>query len=36
MPGPGGEPLAPGEYELRLMHDESYVVLATARFTQLP
>jgi endonuclease/exonuclease/phosphatase family metal-dependent hydrolase len=25
--------LAPGEYELRLLHDESYVVLASARFT---
>jgi len=36
MPGPGGEPLAPGEYEVRLMHDESYVVLAKARFTLLP
>ena len=30
QPGPGGEPLPPGEYELRLMHDESYVVLAKA------
>lgn len=36
LPGPGGEPLPPGEYELRLMHDESYVVLATASFTLLP
>lgn len=36
LPGPGGEPLPPGDYELRLMHDESYVVLAKARFTQLP
>jgi len=36
LPGPGGEPLAPGEYELRLMHDESYVVLAKAGFTLLP
>jgi hypothetical protein len=36
MPGPGGEPLAPGEYELRLMHDDSYVVLAGAAFTLLP
>ncbi len=35
-PGPGGEPLPPGEYELRLMHDESYVVLAKASFTLLP
>lgn len=36
LPGPGGEPLPPGEYELRLMHDESYVVLARASFTLLP
>ncbi len=36
LPGPGGEPLQPGEYELRLMHDESYVVLARASFTLLP
>jgi endonuclease/exonuclease/phosphatase family metal-dependent hydrolase len=36
QPGPGGEPLQPGEYELRLMHDESYVVLARAPFTLLP
>jgi endonuclease/exonuclease/phosphatase family metal-dependent hydrolase len=36
LPGPGGEPLLPGEYELRLMHDESYVVLAKASFTLLP
>jgi endonuclease/exonuclease/phosphatase family metal-dependent hydrolase len=36
MPGPGGEPLAPGEYELRLMHDDSFVVLAGAAFTLLP
>jgi len=36
LPGPGGEPLAPGAYELRLMHDESYVVLAKASFTLLP
>jgi endonuclease/exonuclease/phosphatase family metal-dependent hydrolase len=36
LPGPGGEPLPPGDYELRLMHDESYVVLAKAGFTLLP
>jgi len=36
LPGPGGEPLPSGEYELRLMHDESYVVLARATFTLLP
>lgn len=36
LPGPGGEPLPPGEYELRLMHDESYVVLAKARFAIQP
>lgn len=36
LPGPGGEPLPPGEYELRLMHDESYLVLAKASFTLLP
>jgi len=36
LPGPGGEPLLPGKYELRLMHDESYVVLARASFTLLP
>ncbi len=27
------EPLAPGEYELRLMREDSYVMLATVRFT---
>jgi endonuclease/exonuclease/phosphatase family metal-dependent hydrolase len=32
QPGPRGEPLPPGEYELRLMHDESYVVLAKSPF----
>ncbi len=36
QPGPGGRPLAPGDYELRLMHDESYVVLAKAPFRVLP
>jgi hypothetical protein len=36
LPGPGGEPLPPGEYELRLMHDESYVVLAKAPFRVQP
>jgi hypothetical protein len=36
QPGPGGEPLPPGEYELRLLHDESYVVLAGAAFRILP
>ena len=35
LPGPNGEPLPPGEYELRLMHDESYVVLAKAPFKLL-
>jgi endonuclease/exonuclease/phosphatase family metal-dependent hydrolase len=29
---PANGPLAPGEYELRLLHDESYVTLANARF----
>ena len=28
--------LAPGEYELRLLHDESYIVLASTRFTIEP
>lgn len=28
---PGGKPLEPGAYELRLLHDESYVVLAATR-----
>jgi hypothetical protein len=28
--------LAPGEYELRLMHDETYVTLSKARFTVRP
>jgi endonuclease/exonuclease/phosphatase family metal-dependent hydrolase len=32
VPDPRNGPLAPGEYELRLLHDESYVTLATARF----
>ncbi len=32
-PGPGGERLPPGDYELRLMHDESYVVLARSPVT---
>jgi endonuclease/exonuclease/phosphatase family metal-dependent hydrolase len=32
LPDPAGTPLAPGAYEVRLLHDESYVVLATARF----
>ena len=27
------EPLPPGDYELRLLQDDSYVVLADARFT---
>jgi len=36
QPGPRGEPLAPGDYELRLLHDESYVVLAKAPFRVLP
>lgn len=31
VPGPGGKPLEPGAYELRLLHDESYVVLASTR-----
>lgn len=30
------DPIEPGEYELRLMHDETYVVLATAHVTVLP
>lgn len=29
-------PLPPGEYELRLMHDETYVALSRARFTVVP
>jgi endonuclease/exonuclease/phosphatase family metal-dependent hydrolase len=36
LPDPGNGPLAPGEYELRLLHDESYVVLASARLTIAP
>ncbi len=36
QPGPGAEPLPPGDYELRLLHDESYVVLAKAPFRVLP
>ena len=36
QPGPRGEPLPPGEYELRLMHDESYVVLAKSPFRVEP
>ena len=35
-PDPGDEPFPPGEYELRLLHDESYVVLARARFSIVP
>jgi hypothetical protein len=35
-PGDEHPSLAPGEYELRLLHDESYVVLASARFTVEP
>ena len=30
-PGEADVPLAPGDYELRLLHDETYVVLASAR-----
>jgi endonuclease/exonuclease/phosphatase family metal-dependent hydrolase len=30
LPEPGTAPPAPGRYELRLLHDESYVVLAVA------
>jgi hypothetical protein len=30
VPDPGNRPLEPGEYELRLLQDESYVVLAKA------
>ena len=36
MPVPAANRCCPGDYELRLMHDESYVVLAKASFTQLP
>lgn len=36
QPGPAGAPLPPGEYELRLMHDESYVVLAKTPFRVQP
>lgn len=35
-PESGQPPLAPGEYELRLMHDETYVTLAKADFTVTP
>jgi hypothetical protein len=35
QPGPGGAPLPPGSYELRLLHDESYVLLARAPFRVL-
>jgi endonuclease/exonuclease/phosphatase family metal-dependent hydrolase len=33
LPAPGEGPLPAGDYELRLMHDESYVVLAKAPLT---
>jgi endonuclease/exonuclease/phosphatase family metal-dependent hydrolase len=36
VPDPGSGPLAPGSYELRLLHDESYVVLATAPVELVP
>jgi hypothetical protein len=36
LPDDDHRPLPPGEYELRLLHDESYVVLASARFSVLP
>ena len=32
-PDPDAAPLTPGDYELRLLHDESYVVLAKTRVT---
>lgn len=35
-PDPSHGPLPPGDYELRLMHDETYIDLARANFTILP
>jgi hypothetical protein len=35
-PDPSHAPLPPGDYELRLMHDETYVDLARAKFTVRP
>jgi len=35
-PDEANQPLPPGEYEIRLMHDETYVVLASARFKIAP
>jgi hypothetical protein len=35
VPGPGTPP-PPGHYELRLLHDESYVVLAKAPVELVP
>ena len=32
----GSRPLPAGEYELRLLHDETFVALATARFRIVP
>lgn len=36
LAAPADDALPPGAYELRLMHDETYVVLAKAPFTVLP
>ena len=36
VPNDDGRPLPPGDYELRLLHDETYVVLASARFSVAP
>jgi endonuclease/exonuclease/phosphatase family metal-dependent hydrolase len=36
LPDPAEGPITPGEYEVRLLHDESYVTLASARLVVLP
>ena len=36
VPDASDGPIAPGDYELRLLHDESYVVLARAGVALLP
>jgi hypothetical protein len=35
-PDDASRPLTPGDYELRLLHDETYVVLASTRFSVVP
>ena len=36
VPDDEHQPLPPGHYELRLLHDETYVVLASARLEVVP